>query len=60
MRAAKLGPIDAWYIAGFDGGERELIGFTTSKCNISSILIMLQLAHHTGPGESGIDQIDAC
>lgn len=27
--AKKLGPIDAWYIAGFDGGEKELIGFTT-------------------------------
>ena len=26
---SRLGPIDSWYIAGFDGGEKELIGFTT-------------------------------
>lgn len=29
VHGSKLGPIDAWYIAGFDGGEKELIGFTT-------------------------------
>nr|AFV53350.1 DNA (cytosine-5-)-methyltransferase 1 [Pleurobrachia bachei] len=27
--ASRCGPIDAWYVTGFDGGERELIGFTT-------------------------------
>ena len=29
VAGCKLGPIDSWYIAGFDGGEKELIGFTT-------------------------------
>jgi hypothetical protein len=29
VSGSRLGPIDSWYIAGFDGGERELIGFTT-------------------------------
>ena len=29
VNGSRLGPIDSWYIAGFDGGERELIGFTT-------------------------------
>ena len=31
VAGSKLGPIDSWYIAGFDGGEKELIGFTTGK-----------------------------
>lgn len=26
----QLGPINSWWIAGFDGGERALIGFTTA------------------------------
>uniref|UniRef100_A0A8C0IY78 DNA (cytosine-5)-methyltransferase n=1 Tax=Chelonoidis abingdonii TaxID=106734 RepID=A0A8C0IY78_CHEAB len=30
VRAKKLGPINAWWITGFDGGERALIGFTTA------------------------------
>lgn len=29
--AKKLGPINAWWITGFDGGERALIGFTTGS-----------------------------
>lgn len=29
--ARKLGPINAWWITGFDGGEKALIGFTTCK-----------------------------
>ena len=28
--ARELGPINAWWIAGFDGGEKALIGFTTA------------------------------
>ncbi len=28
--AKELGPINSWWIAGFDGGERALIGFTTA------------------------------
>ncbi|RXN04401.1 DNA (cytosine-5)-methyltransferase 1-like protein [Labeo rohita] len=28
--AKKLGPINAWWITGFDGGEKALIGFTTA------------------------------
>lgn len=27
----KLGPINAWWITGFDGGEKALIGFTTGS-----------------------------
>uniref|UniRef100_A0A8C4UIS5 DNA (cytosine-5)-methyltransferase n=1 Tax=Falco tinnunculus TaxID=100819 RepID=A0A8C4UIS5_FALTI len=30
VRAKKLGPINAWWITGFDGGEKALIGFTTA------------------------------
>uniref|UniRef100_A0A6J0V8B4 DNA (cytosine-5)-methyltransferase n=1 Tax=Pogona vitticeps TaxID=103695 RepID=A0A6J0V8B4_9SAUR len=30
VRARKMGPINAWWITGFDGGERALIGFTTA------------------------------
>ena len=25
-----MGPINSWWIAGFDGGEQALIGFTTA------------------------------
>ena len=35
MAGSKLGPIDSWYIAGFDGGEKELIGFTTGTLDFS-------------------------
>lgn len=27
----QLGPINSWWIAGFDGGEKALIGFTTGQ-----------------------------
>ena len=27
----QLGPINSWWIAGFDGGEKALIGFTTGE-----------------------------
>ncbi|XP_061469718.1 DNA (cytosine-5)-methyltransferase 1 isoform X2 [Rhineura floridana] len=30
VRARKMGPINAWWITGFDGGEKALIGFTTA------------------------------
>lgn len=36
VRAKKLGPINAWWITGFDGGEKALIGFTTGKVPFSS------------------------
>lgn len=26
----ELGPINSWWIAGFDGGQKALIGFTTA------------------------------
>lgn len=26
----ELGPINSWWVAGFDGGEKALIGFTTA------------------------------
>lgn len=31
VRAKKMGPINAWWITGFDGGEKALIGFTTGN-----------------------------
>lgn len=46
--AKKLGPINAWWITGFDGGEKALIGFTTGAallhllfCFIISVLVYL-------------------
>lgn len=45
VAGCKLGPIDSWYIAGFDGGEKELIGFTTGTSDFS------KLAKVFGPGE---------
>ena len=29
-----MGPINAWWTAGFDGGENPLIGFSTGKPSI--------------------------
>ena len=29
LATRQLGPINSWWIAGFDGGEKALIGFTT-------------------------------
>ena len=26
----ELGPINSWWVAGFDGGEKALVGFTTA------------------------------
>ena len=36
IRTKQLGPINAWWIAGFDGGANALIGFTTGKTRIRS------------------------
>lgn len=30
-----IGPINEWWVAGFDGGENALIGFTTGKSSVS-------------------------
>lgn len=30
VATSRLGPINSWWVAGFDGGEKALIGFTTS------------------------------
>ena len=30
-----IGPINEWWVAGFDGGENSLIGFTTGKSEFS-------------------------
>lgn len=38
VRAKKLGPINAWWITGFDGGERALIGFTTGRSAQQGVL----------------------
>ena len=27
-----MGPINEWFISGFDGGENALIGFSTGRC----------------------------
>ena len=28
-----MGPINEWWTAGFDGGEKPLIGFSTAFCD---------------------------
>lgn len=33
-----LGPINEWYITGFDGGEKALIGFGTGKLFVLALL----------------------
>ena len=33
IAATEIGPINEWYIGGFDGGEKALIGFATSFCD---------------------------
>jgi len=32
-----IGPINEWWVAGFDGGENALIGFTTGKSNTAVV-----------------------
>ena len=32
-----MGPINEWFISGFDGGENALIGFSTGECVFGSI-----------------------
>lgn len=32
VNGKNLGPINEWWITGFDGGEKALIGFSTCKC----------------------------
>lgn len=44
--AKKLGPINAWWITGFDGGEKALIGFTTCKQCCLFILLKSCLSFH--------------
>ena len=36
IRTKQLGPINAWWIAGFDGRANALIGFTTGKTFVNS------------------------
>uniref|UniRef100_A0A665UGH7 DNA (cytosine-5)-methyltransferase n=1 Tax=Echeneis naucrates TaxID=173247 RepID=A0A665UGH7_ECHNA len=43
--AKKLGPINAWWITGFDGGEKALIGFTTAFADY----ILMQPSEEYGP-----------
>lgn len=37
-----MGPINEWWIAGFDGGEKALIGFGTGTQKICLLLIFAQ------------------
>lgn len=32
VNGKNLGPITEWWITGFDGGEKALIGFSTGEC----------------------------
>lgn len=32
VNGKNLGPINQWWISGFDGGEKALIGFSTGEC----------------------------
>ena len=36
-----LGPINEWFTAGFDGGEKALIGFSTGKIGQQHILNLI-------------------
>lgn len=36
-----IGPINEWWVAGFDGGENALIGFTTGIVIISTSIITI-------------------
>ena len=36
-----IGPINEWWVAGFDGGENSLIGFTTGNQNVSVFYLKL-------------------
>ena len=35
IAACKMGPINEWWTAGFDGGENALIGFSTGNALMS-------------------------
>lgn len=35
IRGKNLGPINEWWITGYDGGEKALIGFSTCECEAS-------------------------
>lgn len=41
--AKKLGPINAWWITGFDGGEKALIGFTTGSIIVYFLLHLVKI-----------------
>jgi len=41
----QLGPINSWWIAGFDGGEKALIGFTTAYAEY--VLMEPSQAYHS-------------
>ena len=34
----QLGPINVWWIAGFDGGEKALVGFSTGEWHQEGVL----------------------
>ena len=36
-----IGPINEWWVAGFDGGENSLIGFTTGNQNKLYLYLIL-------------------
>lgn len=38
-----IGPINEWWIAGFDGGENALIGFTTGLQLLLMVMFLLNL-----------------
>ena len=40
----ELGPVNSWWIAGFDGGQKALIGFTTAYAEY--ILMEPSTAYH--------------
>ena len=41
--AKAIGPINEWFVAGFDGGENALIGFTTGNfCMVHNIIRLFQ------------------
>ena len=41
----KMGPINEWWTAGFDGGEKPLLGFSTAFCDY----ILMSPSEHYDP-----------
>lgn len=59
VNCKNLGPINEWWITGFDGGEKALIGFSTRKflsshkCGTSACLGLVDLGERFSQAQGG-------